>query len=223
MDRSLALTIYRRLRSAFKEELEARLASLDKYLRDPFKLLIATILSQNTNDKNSFRAYKSLEERIGVSLESLARAEANEIADAIRVAGLYRVKAKVIKELSKIILNEYNGRIESLLNGPLDEVRDKLMKMPGVGAKTADILLLFFKGEPTFPVDTHVNRVSKRLGLAPIEGGYEEVRMSLMRKYPPKLYLEMHLLLILLGRKYCRSRNPSCGSCPLADLCPKGR
>jgi endonuclease-3 len=94
------------------------------------------------------------------------------------------------------------------------------MELPGVGPKTADVVLLFSANQPTIPVDTHVNRVSKRLGLAPANGGYEEVRLSLQSLFDPKDYLAVHLLLIAHGRKYCKARQPLCPECPLNTYCP---
>lgn len=94
------------------------------------------------------------------------------------------------------------------------------MEMPGVGPKTADVVLLFSEGKPTIPVDTHVNRVSRRLGLAPCEGGYEDVRLSLQSLFQPKDYLSVHLLLISHGRKTCKARNPHCNVCPINAYCP---
>ena len=94
------------------------------------------------------------------------------------------------------------------------------MELPGVGFKTADIVLLFCAGRPVLPVDTHVKRVSKRLGLAPSDGSYEDVRLSLQRLYEPKEYFDVHMLLIALGRKYCKALKPSCPVCPVRDLCP---
>lgn len=94
------------------------------------------------------------------------------------------------------------------------------MEMPGVGPKTADVVLLFSANKPTIPVDTHVNRVSKRLGLAPANGDYEEVRLSLQSFFNSKDYLSVHLLLISLGRKYCKARRPLCQKCPVNTYCP---
>ena len=101
------------------------------------------------------------------------------------------------------------------------EARKELMLLPGVGPKTADVVLLFAAKKPTVPVDTHVNRVSRRLGLAPAKGGdYEVVRQSLQSSYDPQDYLAVHVLLISHGRKFCRARFPFCDICPLNELCP---
>jgi endonuclease-3 len=103
---------------------------------------------------------------------------------------------------------------------PLEEVRKTLMELPGVGPKTADVVLLFASGKPTIPVDTHVNRVAKRLSLAPKTGDYETVRRSLQLLYRQEDYLAVHVLFIALGRRYCRARNPLCQKCPLNEICP---
>lgn len=92
--------------------------------------------------------------------------------------------------------------------------------MQGVGPKTADVVLLFSANKPTIPVDTHVNRVSKRLGLAPAKGDYEDIRLSLQSIFNPEDYLSVHLLLITLGRKYCKARRPLCQKCPVNKYCP---
>jgi len=107
-----------------------------------------------------------------------------------------------------------------VLSLPFEEARESLMQLPGVGPKTADVVLLFCAEKPTIPVDTHVNRVSKKLGLAPANGDYETIRKSLQSLYNPEDYLAVHLLLISLGRKYCRARNPLCKQCPVNSLCP---
>jgi endonuclease-3 len=152
--------------------------------------------------------------------EVLANAETSQIEECLRVAGLYRNKAKTIKKLSKIILEEFHGTLNPILSLPFEEARKTLLKLPGVGPKTADVLLLFCSEKPTIPVDTHVNRVAKRLGLAPQKGNYETVRQSLQSIYDPKDYLSVHILLILLGRKYCKAKNPLCKDCPVNVFCP---
>lgn len=185
---------------------------------DPFALLIATILSQNTNDRNSYRAFLDLTSKFEIKPEVLANANEDELARAIRIGGLHRVKARKIKELAKELLKR--GGMEGILKGSAEEVRRNLLSLPGVGMKTADIILLFHLGHPVIPVDTHVNRVSKRLGLAPKGAKYEEVRLSLESLFNKEDYLDVHWLFIKLGRTYCRARNPLCGHCPIKGLCP---
>lgn len=188
--------------------------------KDPFETLIVTIISQNTADRNTAKAFENLSKRFKIQPEVLANAETSQIEECLRVAGLYRNKAKTIKRISKIILEEFHGTLNTILSLPFREARKTLLKLPGVGPKTADVLLLFCSQKPTIPVDTHVNRVAKRLGLAPQKGDYEIVRQSLQSFYSSKDYLSVHILLILLGRKYCKARNPLCKDCPVNVLCP---
>ena len=191
--------------------------------RNPFQTLIVTIISQNTNDRNTARAFENLSKRFEMTPEALANAKTGEIEQCLKVAGLYRNKAKTIKQVSTIILEKFGGTLTSILSLPLEEARSTLLLLPGVGPKTADVVLLFCSGKPTIPVDTHVNRVSKRLGLAPQNGDYETVRRALQLLYARKGYLAVHVLLIQLGRKFCRALNPLCGFCPVNELCPSRR
>ncbi|MEM2971850.1 MAG: endonuclease III [Candidatus Bathyarchaeia archaeon] len=188
--------------------------------REPFETLVMTIISQNTADRNTARAFENLSKQFQITPESLANVETSQIEECLKVAGLYRNKAKTIKQVSKIILEKFNGTLKPILSLPFEDARKMLMQLPGIGPKTADVLLLFCSENPTIPVDTHVNRVAKRLGLAPKNGDYEVMRSSLQSLYHPKDYLEVHILLILLGRKYCKARNPLCKQCPVNDFCP---
>jgi endonuclease-3 len=191
--------------------------------RNPFQTLIITVLSQATADKNTARAFKNLSERFSITPEALVKASVEEIEEAIRVGGLYRNKSRVIKAISRMILEQFNGSLDFIHSLPLEEARKILLSIPGVGPKTADVVLLFCAGKPTIPIDTHVNRVSKRLGLAPSEADYEGVRRALEALYLPDDYLPAHLLFISLGRKYCKARKPLCKPCPVNMLCPSKR
>jgi len=188
--------------------------------KEPFQTLIITVLSQATADRNRARAYENLSKRFQITPKALAEADVEEIEEAIRVAGLYRNKSKVIKQISRIILEQFSGSLDFIHSMSFEEARKTLLAIPGVGPKTADVVLLFCAGKPTLPVDTHVNRVSKRLGLAPSMADYEGVRESLQSVYQPRDYLSAHLLLISLGRKYCKARKPLCKPCPVNTLCP---
>jgi endonuclease-3 len=191
--------------------------------RDPFKTLIITIISQNTTDRNTSRAFENLSKQFEITPEALANAELNHIEECLLVAGLYRNKAKVIVQVSRIILEMFQGTMEPILSLPFEEARETLLELPGVGPKTADVVLLFCAEQPVIPVDTHVDRVAKRLGLAPATGGYEAIRNALQSLYKPKDFLAVHVLLIQHGRKYCKARNPLCKHCPVSTLCPSRR
>ena len=191
-----------------------------KAKRDPFETLIVTVISQNTADRNTARAFESLSKRFEIKPEVLANAETSHIEEALKTAGLYRNKSKTIKQVSRIILEKFHGSLQPILSLPLEEARNTLIQMPGVGPKTADVVLLFSAKQPTIPVDTHVNRVAKRLGFAPANGDYDAVRASLQALYEQHDYLAVHVLLIAHGRRYCKARHPLCAQCPVNMHCP---
>jgi endonuclease-3 len=193
---------------------------LVKLKNDPFETLIVTIISQNTPDVNTERAFENLSKKFKIVPQTLSNAEINKIEVCLHVGGLYKSKAKTIKKISQIVLKKFGGSLDPILSLPLDEARKMLMKLPGIGPKTADVVLLFSANQPTIPVDTHVNRVAKRLGFAPTNGDYEEVRLSLQKLFDQKDYLDVHLFLISLGRKYCKARKPLCVECPVKIYCP---
>jgi len=188
--------------------------------RDPFETLVVTIISQNTTDRNTTRAFKRLSKQFEIKPGALAKAENIQIEEALRVGGLYRNKAKTIKQVSKIILEQLHGSLHPILSRPLEEARQALIQMPGIGPKTADVVLLFSAKQPTIPVDTHVNRVANRLGFATANGDYEDVRTSLQVLYNPSDYLAIHVLLIAHGRRYCKAKRPLCKQCPVNMHCP---
>jgi len=190
--------------------------------RDPFETLIRTILSQSTSSINTERAFKRLAKRFRVSPSKLAEASIEDIESAIRIGGLQRNKAKVIKAVSKEILERFGGNLDFVYTADLDEAREKLMSLPGVGPKTCDVVLLFSAGRPVIPVDTHVRRVSERLKIVEEGAGYEELRKTLESLFKVEDYLTVHLAFIALGRKYCRARKPRCQSCPIIEFCVTG-
>ena len=187
---------------------------------DPFKVLVRTIISQSTAETNTRRAYENLSRRLSVTPEVLAEADIKMVEDALRVAGLYRNKSRTMVEVSSLIVKEFNGSLDFIHSLPLDEARQKLMGLPGVGPKTADIVLLFSGKRPTLPIDTHVARVAKRLGLVPSKAGYEGIRGGLQSLYQPDEYYNVHMVFIALGRRFCKALKPNHVSCPVARLCP---
>lgn len=187
---------------------------------NPFETLIVTIISQNTADRNTARAFERLSKRFEIKPEVLAKAENSQIEETLRVAGLYKNKAKTIKMASRIILEKFHGSMQPILSLPLEDARKAAMALPGVGPKTADVVLLFSAKQPTIPVDTHVNRVAKRLGFAPANGDYDSVRSSLQSLYDQRDYLAVHVLLIAHGRGYCKAGRPLCAQCPVSIHCP---
>ncbi len=189
---------------------------------DPLETLVTTILSQNTNDANRDRAYASLLERFG-SLERVSHASEAQIETAIRVAGLQSQKARTIHD----ILRRIRATTGTLDLGFLARMSPEdafawLRQSRGIGSKTASIVLLFSFGLPFFPVDTHVRRVLRRIGVIP-PGGDAFRRAAGALPRDPALLLDLHLLLIELGRSLCRPRRPACGSCPILSRCEHGR
>jgi endonuclease-3 len=199
------------------------LPELVKITQDPFRTLIMTIISQNTNDDNTERAFDNLSKRFQITPQVLATAEKSQIEECLYTGGLYKNKTKTIQSASKVILEKYHGNISSILSLPLNDAREKLMEIDGVGPKTSDVVLLFSANKPTIPIDTHVARVSKRLVLTPEKSNYEEIRSNLQFLFEEKDYLSVHLLLIALGRKYCRSHRPLCIPCPVSTYCPSSK
>ena len=191
--------------------------------RDPFRTLILTVLSQATADRNTARAFTNLQRRFSITPETLSKAKVEDIENAIKVGGLYRNKARVIKNISNLILEQHNGSLDFIYSLPFQDARKTLLGLPGVGPKTADIVLLFCARKPVIPVDTHVNRVSKRLGLVPAKADYERVHNALESHYSPEDYPDVHLLFISHGRKFCKARKPLCKICPVNVLCPSRR
>jgi len=187
---------------------------------DPFRGLVRTILSQNTHYINEAAAFKRLEERIGVTPRDLAGAPIREIADAIRPAGMYNQRSLTLKRVSSAVLEKYGGDISQVLDKPFLEARKELMELPGVGPKTADVVLMFEAGKRVIPVDRHIARITKRLELVPMIASYEQVRSVLEEAADPERYEGVHVLLIRFGRETCKAPRPLCDECFLRDLCP---
>jgi len=200
------------------ERLDDRYGKINVQRPDPLTTLIKTILSQNTNDTNRDRAYASLIEKFG-DLKGVKDAPSAEIAAAIRIGGLHRQKGVRIKEVLERIAREQGSLDLSFLGKlPLEEAMDWLLSLPGVGKKTAGIVLLFSFQKPYFPVDTHIRRVTQRLGLVgPKEDPH--ARMNAILPKDPRFMVGLHLHLIRLGRDLCHPRRPECAACPLLKVC----
>ncbi len=192
-----------------------------RYTDDPFLLLVGTVLSQNTNWRNTRTAYSCLTAKFRTP-KQLANANVKDIKELIRPAGLYREKSKRLREISRAVLEKYGGDLRKVLRKPADEARKELLSLSGVGYKTADVVLAFGAGRDVLPVDTHVFRISKRLGFASPKDDHEQVRVKLEKVAPAGRRSQAHMLLIQLGRRYCRARNPIHEECPINDLCPIG-
>lgn len=175
----------------------------------PFELLVATILSAQSTDKQVNKVTKKLFSSYNTPAD-FAELERRELEDYIKSIGLFRNKSKYIIETSQELLNKYEGRVP-------DE-RKELMKLPGVGRKTANVILACAFSRNTFPVDTHVFRVSGRTGLIDVST-VEEAEEQLQRFIPEKYWARMHHWLIFFGREICKARNPACEECPIKHVC----
>ncbi|WP_442603915.1 endonuclease III [Paenibacillus sp. KN14-4R] len=181
---------------------------------NPFELTIAVLLSAQCTDetvnkvtKDLFQKYKRPEDYIAVPVE--------ELQDDIRRIGLFRNKASNIQKLCHLLLEKYDGQVPSEY--------EKLVELSGVGRKTANVVMSNAFGVPAIAVDTHVERVSKRLGLAAIDDSVLEVEKKLMRKIPRDEWTQTHHRLIFFGRYHCKAQSPQCAVCPLLDVCTDGK
>jgi endonuclease-3 len=192
-------------------------------LDDPLDALIQTVLSQNTSDLNSGRAFRALKAAYP-SWPEAARARPAALERAIRTGGLARLKSRRILRILAL-LREREGRLDlrSLRRAAPAEAEARLRGLPGVGPKTRACVLLFGCGHPAFPVDTHVHRIVRRLGLVPERAGAERAHALLAPRVPVARALDLHLNLIRLGRELCRPRAPLCARCPLRATCTFGR
>lgn len=181
---------------------------------NPFELTVAVILSAQCTDAlvnkvtvSLFQKYKTPEDFLAVPLE--------ELQQDIRSIGLYRNKAKNIRKMCRALLEEHGGEVP--------QTREELVKLAGVGRKTANVITSVAYGNPAIAVDTHVERVSKRLGICRWKDSVLEVEKTLMRKVPAEEWSDTHHRLIFFGRYHCKAQSPQCDICPLLDLCREGQ
>ena len=185
----------------------------------PLDEMMNTVLSQNTNDRNRDFAFQRLRDRFS-SWEEVRDAPLEEVIECIRPAGLGNQKGARMQEiLQRITAERGNLDLEFLHGWQAEEVRTWLTSFKGIGLKTASIVMLFSLGIPAFPVDTHIYRVSGRLGLRPANMNVDVCHHHLATLFPPEVYGSAHINLILLGRRLCHARKPDCANCFLTDLC----
>ena len=185
--------------------------------------LVSTILSQNTNDINRDRGFNALRAKFG-TWEEVRDAQTADVVDAIRPAGLANQKGPRIQQVLRSITEERGSLDLSFLEKlTVEEARAWLTRFNGVGPKTAAIVLCFSLGKPAFPVDTHIYRVTGRIGLRPEKMTVEQAHPHLESLFPPETYYAAHLNIIRLGREICQARRPRCEVCPIIKLCDYGR
>lgn len=176
--------------------------------------LIETILSQNTNDINRDKAFRNLKERYGDDYAAIENADREELIETIRIAGLGPTKAERIQEALRIVREDQGEySIDFLGDMSVEDAKSWLTDIPGIGPKTASVILCFHFGMPTFPVDTHVHRLSKRLGLVPESASRTKTHDIMEEKVPDEIKYPFHILLITHGRKGCTAHDESCELC----------
>jgi endonuclease-3 len=190
----------------------------------PIAELVLTVLSQNTNDRNRDVAYLRLRERLP-SWEAVMRAPVEEVEAAIRPGGISKVKSARIQAILRAIAAdprdpEHDLSLDWLKEAPIEEARDYLTALPGVGRKTAACVLLFAYGRRDVPVDTHVSRVGMRLELLRPGAPFEQLHDQMLALTPPGEELELHVNLLRHGRRTCHAQRPACGECALRRMCP---
>jgi endonuclease-3 len=190
---------------------------------DPLDELILTILSQATTNQNSSRTFANLKSRFK-DWEAVRRAKPEKIEEAIKLGGLAQVKSVVIKNL----LNEIKARVGKLdlsflHTDPVEKAREFLTSLKGVGPKTAACVLLFACKQPVFPMDTHIFRIARRLGLIPEKGSDEQAHRLMEQLIPQSKHYSLHINMILHGRRVCHPCNPECEKCCLIEHCLYGQ
>ncbi len=188
----------------------------------PIAELVLTVLSQSTNDRNRDVAYLALRDRFE-EWTDVRDAPVDEIEEAIRPGGISKIKSARIKSILRAITDTAPDRelsLDWLSELPVARAQDYLIKLPGVGRKTAACVLLFALGMRDVPVDTHVSRVGTRLGLFRAGAPFDEMHDTMLAITPPGQELELHLNLLRHGRRTCHARRPECSACALARMCP---
>jgi endonuclease-3 len=180
--------------------------------RDPYQVLIRTILSQRSKDENTDKASEQLF-KVYKTPEELASGDLKKIEELIKPAGLYTAKAKNIQNVANILIEKYQSKVPHTL--------DEMLMLPGVGRKTANCVIVYGFNEPAIPVDTHVHRISNRFGWVDTKTP-EQTEVELSKFLPKKYWIDINELLVRFGQELCRPIGPKCVICPMNDICPTG-
>ncbi|MCE5302797.1 MAG: hypothetical protein LLF97_06765 [Planctomycetaceae bacterium] len=190
----------------------------------PFEVIVGAVLTQNTSWTNVERAIRNLREADLLEPQSLAEAPAEELEELIRPAGYFRVKAQRLRSLLLWLMDRYEGSLDAMFATPLPELREQLLAVRGIGPETADSILLYAGGLPSFVVDAYTHRVFSRHGWIDFDADYPQIQDYVQTELPQDAptYNEFHALLVRLGKDFCRKSNPKCESCPLRAMLPQG-
>lgn len=188
----------------------------------PFEILVGAVLVQSTAWRNVERAIDNLRQAGVMEPRALYAAPPAELAELIRPAGYYQVKAKRLRNLLKFIIDEFDGSLDAMFATSLETLRERLLAIHGIGPETADAILLYAGGLPTFVVDTYTHRVLARHGWIGYDADYHEIKEHFESSLPAdvSLFNEFHALLVRVGKDYCKRAAPNCDACPLAPMLP---
>jgi endonuclease III related protein len=186
----------------------------------PLEIMIGAILTQNTAWANVEKAIRRIKEEGGLSIKALTAVAEDRLAEWIRPAGYYRLKANRLKQLIEWLNREWDGEIRNMEGLPTEELRTRLLRVRGIGPETADSILLYALDRPSFVVDAYTYRILNRHHLIDEDTDYEGLRAFFMERLPedPSLYNEFHALLVRLGKDYCKKGQPLCSPCPLKNI-----
>jgi endonuclease-3 related protein len=188
----------------------------------PFEVLVGAVLVQNTAWRNVERAIENLRDAGLMEPRKLYALPESELAELIRPAGYYQVKARRLRNLLRLVVEQYDGSIDAMLDAGLSTLREELLSVNGIGPETADAILLYAGGLPTFVVDAYTHRVLARHGWIGYDADYHQIKDHFEASLPQDaaLYNEYHALLVRVGKDFCRKTGPKCEACPLAEFLP---
>ena len=186
----------------------------------PFEIMVGAVLTQNTNWTNVSKAIDNLKQENLLSFEKLHELEVELLAEKIRPAGYFNLKAKRLKNLLDFIGEQYNGSLEELFSEDIYSLREKILTVKGIGPETADSILLYAGNKPVFVVDAYTHRIFSRHSIIAEDEGYYEIQeyFSLSLPEEVKLFNEYHALIVRLGKEFCKKSKPLCGECPLGKF-----
>jgi endonuclease III related protein len=189
----------------------------------PFEVMVGAVLVQNTAWRNVEQAFDNLREANLMEPHALYALSVDELAELIRPAGYYRVKARRLRNLLRLMVEVYGGSLDAMFSADLATLREQLLGVHGIGPETADAILLYAGGLATFVVDTYANRVLARHGWIGYDASYDEIKDAFESSLPADaaLYNDYHALLVRVGKDYCKRSAPKCDGCPLAEMLPE--
>ena len=190
----------------------------------PFEIMVGAVLVQNTSWRNVEHAINNLRDAGVMEPHALYKVPPAELAELIRPAGYYQLKTKRLRNLLRFVVEQYGGSLEAMFSTSLASLREQLIEINGIGPETADAILLYAGGLPTFVVDTYTHRILARHGWLDYDAMYDDIKDYFESTLPDDatLYNEYHALLVRIGKDYCKRTAPNCEACPLAEMLPAG-